>query len=65
LGKEHQFTLCPYCILAIWIAVILGAKIFSLIPRLPDLFNISTCNVEKLKIGPANEAKNMNMYMYL
>ena len=28
----------------------------SLVPRLPDLFNVSACNIEKLGIGPGNEA---------
>ena len=30
--------------------------IVSLVPRLPDLINVSTCNIEKLGMGPWNEA---------
>ena len=29
---------------------------YSLVPRFPDLFNVSACNIEKLGIGPGNEA---------
>ena len=29
----------------------------SLVPRLPDLFNVSAHNFEKLGIGPENDAK--------
>ena len=37
----------------------------SLVPRLPDLFNVYTRNIEKLGVGPGNEANVRVIYVLI
>ena len=61
-GSGYSFSVCMLCVCVCVCVRVHANLIISLVPRFPDLFNVS-CNIEKLGMGLGTRLPNNNIIM--